>query len=96
MNLNCSLNGIAIDLRQTPTYISNMCMIQPSGKVAMLVTGKKAKHALYIYTMWVKNSTNGVWNNDDDLNCAREDVQLELDKIKKIISSRKKLEVWIS
>ena len=95
MNLNCRLGGERIDLRQTPTQISYMCVVQPNGDVPGEVTGVKAKHALQIYCKWVEGSLNGSWNSAEDLEHARMCAADEIERIQKVIKSRKKLEVWV-
>lgn len=91
MNLHCN----QIELRQTPTQITYMCMVQPDGSVSSELTGKKAKHALHIYSEWVKGGLNGVWKDLEDLKLARVLVNEEMVKINKVLESKTKLKVYI-
>ena len=72
MNLYCNL----VNLRQTPSRITNMCMVQPSGNVHWELRGKKARHALQIYIKWCEGlaEEHGVWEDWEDLDSFREGI----------------------
>lgn len=91
MNLHCN----RMELRQTPTQITFMCMVQRNGRVPDKVTGAKAKQALRVYSQWVRFSINGAWKEIDEYLEAKDRVDKELKEINKVIKSRKKLEVYI-
>jgi len=94
MNLHCN----RIELQQTPTHITYMCMVQPNGKVSPAVTGQKAKHALQIYIRWIRGKTDGVFNNTKDFEYIKKWVDEEIENIEKLLKSRskKELKVYIS
>lgn len=94
MNLNCKSGGVTIPLRQTPTQITDMCMVQPNGKVAWEVSGSKARHALAIYCEWLRGSLNGAYFSAEDANHARNEVSTEIAKIQRVIKKRKVLVVF--
>ena len=95
MNLNCRLGGTHINLRQTPTQISYMCIVQCDGSMPNELTGNKARHALQIYCKWVEGSLNGMWPSVEALKEANQHNLEEINRIQDIIKSKKKLEVWV-
>jgi len=97
MNLHCDVGGLKIDLIQTPTYVTYMCMVQSDGKISGQVTGKEAKRALYIYLEWVKFGISYQWpsKNGDERQLNKELVDGEILKINKILKSKGKLEVYL-
>jgi hypothetical protein len=93
LNLHCS----ECDLWQTPTYVTEMCMVQNDGTIPGELTGAKARHALYIYTMWVNDSASGgVWGfkTKEEADDARQFANAEIEKIMKVVK-KKKLRVWL-
>lgn len=58
MDLHLSIDGINVDLWQTPTYITEMCLMTSKG-VKSPMTGKQAKRAMNIYFNWCRYSVNG-------------------------------------
>jgi hypothetical protein len=52
MNLHCRLNGREIDLWQTPTHITYMCLYGKQFRRGEDVTGKAARRALELYRLW--------------------------------------------
>ena len=91
MNLHCN----RMDLRQTPTYITNMCMVQADGSIPGEVTGIKAKHALQIYVRWIESSLNGCWTDTESLDIAKNCLYFEIRHIQEVLKSKKKLIVYI-
>jgi DUF1680 family protein len=95
MNLHCD----QIELQQTPTYITYMCMVDSDGEVQGELTGKNARRALEIYCFWrlyqgqvAFNQDNG---NKDFLDRAREEVKTIKEMFKQE-TSLKALRVYIS
>jgi hypothetical protein len=72
MNLHCN----KIDLWQTPTHITYMCLV-PEDPVL----------ALKMYTIWVESTTSGVWESSDALMLARDNVHSHIDEVNKIINN---------
>ena len=90
MNLHCT----EIELRQTPTQITFMCMVQPDGTIANELTGRKAQHAIQIYKQWVQYIRNGIVCNDpQDL---QELITLDNEHLLAIdeATKNKKIKVW--
>lgn len=91
MNLHCDV----IELWQTPTQITFMCMVQPDGAVPFELKGKKAKHALEIYKQWVRFFTNGkTWKNDISMEQADESVKSHLREIEEA-TKNKRIKVYV-
>ena len=92
MNLHCN----QIELRQTPTTITYMCMVQRDGTIEGQVTGNKAKQALQIYIQWVRGSLSGrVWTDKDDYEAAKQSVDEEVARVNKVLKSKTKLKVYV-
>lgn len=68
MNLMCD----ELELYQTPTHITYMCLVNKSGLVRPKVTGNKAKRALQMYLRWVQSTIDGVWEDAGALQSARD------------------------
>ena len=51
MNLQCNM----VELIQTPTYITDMCMMNDTGTIGYKYTGKRALAALLRYKEWYEN-----------------------------------------
>ena len=93
MNLHCN----KIDLWQTPTHITYMCMINNDGKIEYELTGKKALRALYIYIEWVKGLCDGVWKKDEDLKNCHDRINFHKKELNEIfnLNSYRTLKVYI-
>ena len=73
LNLHCD----QIDLWQTPTYITQMCMSmnnnrEPDG-------GMEAVRRRYL--MWVGSHTNGHWKNHEDFEAMKQRVEEHINKV---------------
>jgi len=78
MNLYCN----KLDLWQTPTDITMMCLTQPNGTIAQEVKGKAAIRALMIYRTWISLRDNGVvFNNLEDLEPLKLGIHNHLEEI---------------
>jgi hypothetical protein len=91
INLHCKWKGIEVNLDQTPTYITNMCMVQPNGKVCWELTGKKAKHVLQIYCQWLGSNRNGTWKTPEEYIAAHEYIKKRVADIQRVIRSKGKV-----
>jgi len=94
MNLHCRSGGVDVELQQTPTQITNMCLVQLNGKVDWNVTGNKAKHALQIYCQWLEGSLNRVYPSVEYAVNSKNWIFSNIKEIQKVIKSKKKLEVY--
>ena len=84
MNLHCD----EMDLWQTPTYVSKMCMSygdngEPDG-------GMEGVRKRYLY--WVESHTNGVWKDPEEYEWVKERVANHVAKV----MSMKYPTFWIS
>ena len=93
MNLHCCTKSGQIELWQTPTCVTYMCLVDSEGAIRNEVRGKEARRALQIYLRWVDNFTNGAWENQEDLDDARERVREHKHWVLEIAKD-KTLRVW--
>lgn len=81
MNLTCHVGRERIELWQTPTFITWMCLstnpktLKPDG-------GNEGVRRRYI--LWVESSLDGVWTSAEDLRWERENVALHTKRIKEL------------
>ena len=87
MNLHCK----EMDLRQTPTCITNMCVYVGVGKDGHGVQDKNWKAIRYRYIQWVKSHLNGVWEDPDDYEWVRKSIEEHIDEL----MSFKKLHFYV-
>ena len=84
MSMNLYLSegeeGPAINLWQTPTFITEMCLSydssgQPDGGMAGVMRR---------YQIWVRSQTNGVWNSTEELEGMRARVRAHIEEIQAV------------
>lgn len=88
MNLYFKANGHKIDLFQTPTHITYMCLMGTDGP-KVKVTGAAAKRAMYCYIEYLKGTLNGVVKATDmaDYNERRGRIMDEANRITSILET---------
>lgn len=89
MNLNCNL----VELWQTPTSITYMCLETDQGFLNE-VKGKQAKAALARYIHWIKGSANGIYKSPKEADTARKYINDHIEEVNKVIKN-KKLKVYM-
>ena len=79
MNLHLTVGeeGPEINLWQTPTVITDMCLSydkngQPDGGMAGVMRR---------YVIWVRNHTSGIWNSEEELEGMRARVRAHIEEI---------------
>lgn len=87
MNLTLKVNSRNIELWQTPTYITYMCLMDSDGKYSTKTELEEAKRAIHCYLTWVESTTNGVWDNHQDYLYARKQMN---DHVKEILDELKR------
>jgi len=55
MNIRITVDGEEIDVHQTPSHITYMCMMTPSGWTIRL-KGNRAKRAVWVYLTWAQHT----------------------------------------
>jgi hypothetical protein len=85
MNLNLRVDGVNVDLWQTPTYITYMCLMTSKGQKAKL-EGKKAVRAIFMYFEWCKSIQGGSMNTKNHMR----------DVLRAINASTGSIEVYMS
>ena len=93
MNLHLKVDGSNIDLWQTPTYITNMCLVSSKG-VENEVAGKKAIRAMNAYLEWVKQTVSGTYNSLEEANEYREVVNEHEKEILDVLNTAKTIRVY--
>jgi len=81
MNLHCK----QLELWQTPTHITYMCVMQDDGKISSNLKGKKARRALYMYRQWVRSCINGVWDDEEERKSHEEFLNNHVKRINDVI-----------
>lgn len=71
MNLHCN----QLDLRQTPTWVTNVCMMTDKGP-ASNVTGKEAHRALLCYIEWIKSLGRTQWTSKEEKEVREEQAYM--------------------
>ena len=86
MNLHCN----NVDLWQTPTYITWMCMAEKDG-YSMEFKGVKAKRALQAYIQWVMGINGSFCGNEEEYQIHLADIKADrehCDSVRKAIESK--------
>lgn len=65
MNLHVTFKGQEFPLAQTPTYITEMCLVQYDGVILPEVRGQDALRALHSYIIWYKNRVS-IFKSEED------------------------------
>ena len=94
MNLYIRVDGKDLNVYQTPTHITYMCLVDSNGKIKPEVYGKKALRAIHTYLLWVDQKSDGVYEDAAHAKSAKNYVEEHKKYILDSISSFKKLEVY--
>ena len=94
MNLYCNIDDKQVDLVQTPTHITYMCLTESDG-IHYQVTGKKAVRALRCYLEWNTGRLNGIWNSNIEYINMKGSVEAQNNYILDLINNGKKFKVYI-
>ncbi len=86
MNLVAFVGKEEVNLYQTPTHITYMCLMNKDGLIEHELTGDEAKRALFLYLEWVKSTNNGVWEDEEALESARQRLGFHVSSIMEIIN----------
>ena len=70
MNLYITVDGRELELYQTPSHITNMCMMGTDGEVKSEVKGKKAQRAIACYLEYVNSMKSGAFKSQEDYEMA--------------------------
>ena len=97
INLNISSNLGKLDIYQTPTYVSYMCVVDGKGDLKSR-QGKKALRSIQIYLQWVESIKNETFANEEDAKARRDSVNEHINTVKEWIeeSAVSSLLVWVS
>ncbi len=93
MNLYVEVDGQKLDLWQTPTQITTMCLATKDG-VAYELKGSKAKRALHCYRAWVQGSLYGSYKTMGECNEKGRVIEAHLKTIDEVIATGKKFKAY--
>ncbi len=68
-------DGKEINLWQTPTWVTDMCLINHKQKY------RKWKDTRYLYLEWVKSHTQGRWDSTEEADDMRSRVQGQINAL---------------
>lgn len=94
MNLHAESRGKAIELWQTPTWVTYMALVDCDGNVRSSVKGKEARRAIFIYLEWAKSSLSGTWKDAARLEESRRRVTSHVEYVKDAIADGR-IEVYM-
>jgi hypothetical protein len=94
MNLCVEFDGRQFELRQTPTSVTRMCLVDAEGCCSTR-TGNKAKRAIQIYKQWLLGTLNGVWFTQEELDDARNSVNDHLNELLTDMARAKIIEAYM-
>ena len=94
MNLHASVGGEELFLMQTPSYVTDMCVVDSEGTLRNDLTGKEAKRALHIYVQWVQSQYQGPYKSQEEADDDYQDYKEHLSSILAPLSMGKKVKVW--
>ena len=84
MKLHCDF----VELWQTPTSITKMCLFDGSILYYPILRKKEARRALSLYKIWASGTIDGAWSDEGELSEAREALRLHLDEVDQAILKR--------
>ena len=88
MNLCIEVDGKSLDLFQTPTFITNMCLApNNSGKVSN-------SRAINAYFEYVKSYATGVYESTREAKEEQERVNVHIAEVQNAVNAAKKVEVF--
>jgi NMD protein affecting ribosome stability and mRNA decay len=91
MNLYIEVDGLDIDVWQTPTHITEMCLMDHEGRWMHEVSGNDALRAVFCYTSWVESTLNGKYDSEEDFNQKRYMVQSHIKETLDAVNKGKKI-----
>lgn len=95
MNLYLRVDGKEVDLYQTPTHVTRMCLADgESFGYKWDVKGKRAKQAVTAYCHWVQSCSYGKYNSGEEAVDARKLVDQHIKGIIEEVKKGKKIEVY--
>ena len=94
MNLYIKVDGECLNVYQTPTHITYMCLVNSKNEIKPSITGKKALRVVYAYLYWVDSTSDGIYETIEDAQCQRSVVRKHREYILGALLEHKKLEVY--
>ena len=87
LNLYIEVDGNELEIYQTPTYITKMCLApNKQGKVSKT-------RAINAYIEYVRSKANGVYETAEEAKDARQKVNDHIDEVMSALAGAEKIEV---
>ena len=93
MNLYIEFEGVEQEVYQTPTHITNMCLMTHAG-FDWSVTGNNAKRAVRCYMQWVASLKNGSYSSREEHYELTKPINDHIEVIKQGLVSAKKIRAY--
>ena len=88
MNLCIEVDGKRLDLFQTPTFITNMCLApNKNGKISN-------SRAINAYIEYVRSTSSGVFESTKDVKEAKRKANDHIAEVQNAVNAAKKVEVF--
>jgi hypothetical protein len=95
MNLYIQCDGQELTMYQTPTVITQMCMLDSLGEVHFEFKGrKKSTRPIACYLKWVETFYNGTFDTEEDAKDNRLGIRDYIANAKKIVKNAKRIRVY--
>lgn len=93
MNLYIKFDGQKIDVYQTPTHITYMCLMADTGR-KFEMRGKEAKRAVNCYLEYVGGLMNRSYDSEEEMNDYCDPIREHIRNIQVLMQSAKKVEAY--
>lgn len=94
MNLYIRFDGKNIDVHQTPTYITYMCLMTADGSKDKM-TGNEARRAVLCYVEYLKGKMNGSYTSIDEMNNWCDPIKAHIASVLSELREAKRVEVYM-
>lgn len=84
-NLYAETKNGEIELWKTPTQITYMCLVNVNGEIVEK-KNKQAQLALQIYLQWVKESINGIYSSQEQIDNRKQAIESHIQYIKRFLN----------
>jgi hypothetical protein len=91
-NLHIEVDGRELEIEQTPTWVTYMCLVDHDGYRTR--TGKSAISAMLRYREYIRGRLNGDWN-PEDLKEMLQFIHEQVRIINEAISTGKKFKAYM-
>lgn len=93
MNLYIEFDNQKIDVYQTPTHITYMCLMTDIGR-KFEMKGKEAKRAVNCYIEYVGSLKNGMYHSEEEMKEYCDPINNHIRTVQLLLQSAKKIRVY--